>query len=137
VEHVLGALGRWRTRSPRRQALQATVASWRAQRHRMREAHLRGQHLPLGAGGAVRRRPCPSPDSRRLSSEGPDGMMHPCRRCRQAPIEDRRSARPCLPTPVLPPRLSIAPRSRRWGGDCQRSSANGSGGGSVSFWSAS
>jgi hypothetical protein len=48
---VLGALGRWRTRSPRRQALHTALADVRAPRHRRRYAALRAQHVPRGSGG--------------------------------------------------------------------------------------
>jgi hypothetical protein len=50
---VLGALGRWRTRSPRRQARQKALASVREHRHRMRSRARRAQHWPRGSGGGA------------------------------------------------------------------------------------
>ncbi len=47
---MLGALGRLRPRSPRRQALQKARASFRAHRHRLRSGVLRAQNLPSGSG---------------------------------------------------------------------------------------
>jgi hypothetical protein len=51
VDPGLGALGRLRTRSPRRQALHQALASCRAHRHRMRSGVLRAHNLPRGSGG--------------------------------------------------------------------------------------
>ena len=50
VDTVLGARGRLRTRSPRRQAMQKALASFRAHRPRMRSGVLRAQNLPIGSG---------------------------------------------------------------------------------------
>ena len=62
--------------------------------------------LPLGSGMVeVSRLQCPYTDSRLLSYYWPEGLIKPCRRCRQAPIEDHRRERNFMPTPVLPPRL--------------------------------
>ena len=106
VHKVSGALRRWRTRSPRRQAMHTARAYVREPHHRMDSAALRAQHLPMGSGVVeVSRLQCPYTDSRFLSYYWPDRRSKPCRTCRQAPIEDRRRERPCMPAPVLPPRL--------------------------------
>lgn len=68
VDKVLGALCRLRTRSPRRQALHAAVASCREHRHRMRYAHLRAHNLPMGSG--VVEAACKTVVSQRLKRSG-------------------------------------------------------------------
>jgi hypothetical protein len=74
--------------------------------HWMRSRHYSRQHLPIGSGMTeVSRLQCPYTDSRLLSYYWPDGIMKPCRRCRQTPIEARRRERKCMPAPVLPPRF--------------------------------
>jgi hypothetical protein len=50
VDTVMGALGRLRTRYPRRQAIHKALAYFRAHRHRMRYSALRAQNLPIGSG---------------------------------------------------------------------------------------
>ena len=50
VDKVLGALGRLRSRYPRRQAIHKTIAYFREHRHRMRYPDLRAQLLPIGSG---------------------------------------------------------------------------------------
>jgi hypothetical protein len=50
VDTVMGALCRWRTRYPRRQAIQKALAYFRAHRHRMRYRAFRAQHRPMGSG---------------------------------------------------------------------------------------
>ena len=50
VDKVLGALGRLRTRYPRRQAIHKALAYFRAHRHRMPYADLRARNLPIGSG---------------------------------------------------------------------------------------
>src|SRR5439155_8242071 len=50
ADTVMGALCRLRTRSPRRQAMQKALASFREHRHRRRSRALRAQHLPIGTG---------------------------------------------------------------------------------------
>jgi hypothetical protein len=50
VDTVIGALGRLRTRSPRRQAIHKALSYFREHRHRMRYGALRAQHLPIGSG---------------------------------------------------------------------------------------
>ena len=50
VDRVLEALGRLRSRSPRRQAMHKTMAYCRGHRHRMRYSDLRAQCLPIGSG---------------------------------------------------------------------------------------
>jgi hypothetical protein len=50
VDTVMGALGRLRTRYPRRQAIHKALAYFREHRHRMRYSDLRAQNLPIGSG---------------------------------------------------------------------------------------
>jgi hypothetical protein len=50
VDPVIGALCRWRTRYPRRQAIHTAWAYFRAHRHRRRYADLRAHNLPIGSG---------------------------------------------------------------------------------------
>ena len=51
VDKVIGALCRLRARYPRREVLHKAVAYFREHRHRMPDARLRAQHLPIGSGG--------------------------------------------------------------------------------------
>ena len=51
VAKGMEARWRWRTRCPRRQALQKALASFRAPRHRRRSRARRAHNLPMGAGG--------------------------------------------------------------------------------------
>src|SRR5262249_5284906 len=50
VHKVIGALGRLRTRYPRRQAIHKALAYFREHRHRRRYAALRARNLPIGSG---------------------------------------------------------------------------------------
>lgn len=50
VDRVIEALGRLRSRYPRRQAIHKTIAYFREHRHRMRYSGLRAQLLPIGSG---------------------------------------------------------------------------------------
>jgi hypothetical protein len=50
VDKVMGALGRLRTRYPRRQAIHKALAYFREHRHRMHYADLRARNLPIGSG---------------------------------------------------------------------------------------
>jgi hypothetical protein len=50
VDRVIEALGRLRSRYPRRQAIHKTMAYFREHRHRMRYSDLRAQLLPIGSG---------------------------------------------------------------------------------------
>ncbi len=50
VDKVIRALGRLRTRSPRRQALQKALAYFREHRARMPYADLRVRNVPIGSG---------------------------------------------------------------------------------------
>jgi hypothetical protein len=68
VDHVMGALGRLRTRYPRRQAIHKALAYFRAHRHRMRYADLRARHLPIGSG--VVEAACKTLVSQRLKRSG-------------------------------------------------------------------
>jgi hypothetical protein len=65
---VIGALGRLRTRYPRRQAIQKALAYFRAHRHRMRYSDLRAQNLPIGSG--VVEAACKTLVSQRLKRSG-------------------------------------------------------------------
>ncbi len=68
VDTVMGALGRLRTRSPRRQAIHKALASCREHRHRMRYSDLRAQNLPMGSG--VGEAACKTLVSQRLKRAG-------------------------------------------------------------------
>ena len=68
VDTVMGALGRLRTRSPRRQAIHKALASFREHRHRMRSASLRAQNVPIGSG--VVEAACKTWVSQRLQRSG-------------------------------------------------------------------
>jgi len=68
VDTVMGALGRLRTRFPRRQALHKALAYVRAHRHRRRSSALRAQHLPIGSG--VVEAACKTLVSQRLKRSG-------------------------------------------------------------------
>jgi hypothetical protein len=68
VDKVLGALGRLRTRYPRRQALHKALAYFREHRHRMRYADLRAHNLPIGSG--VVEAACKTLVSQRLKRSG-------------------------------------------------------------------
>ena len=68
VDQVMGALGRLRTRAPRRQAMHTALAYFRAHRHRMCDAALRAQNLPMGSG--VVEAACTTWVSQRLKRSG-------------------------------------------------------------------
>jgi hypothetical protein len=68
VDTVIGALGRLRTRYPRRQAIHKALVYFRAHRHRMRYGDLRAQHLPIGSG--VVEAACKTLVSQRLKRSG-------------------------------------------------------------------
>lgn len=68
VDKVMGALGRLRTRYPRRQAIHKTLAYFREHRHRMRYADLRAHNLPIGSG--VVEAACKTLVSQRLKRSG-------------------------------------------------------------------
>jgi hypothetical protein len=68
VDIVIGALGRLRTRYPRRQALHKALSYFREHRHRMRYGALRAQHLPIGSG--VVEAACKTLVSQRLKRSG-------------------------------------------------------------------
>jgi hypothetical protein len=68
VDTVIGALGRLRTRSPRRQAIHKALSYFREHRHRMRYGALRAQHLPIGSG--VVEAACKTLVSQRLKRSG-------------------------------------------------------------------
>ena len=68
VDTVIGALGRLRTRYPRRQAIHKALAYFREHRHRMPYAHLRAQNLPIGSG--VVEAACKTLVSQRLKRSG-------------------------------------------------------------------
>ena len=68
VDTVMEALGRLRTRYPRRQALHKTLAYLREHRHRMRYSALRAQNLPIGSG--VVEAACKTLVSQRLKRSG-------------------------------------------------------------------
>ena len=68
VDTVMEALGRLRTRYPRRQALHKTLAYFREHRHRMRYSALRAQNLPIGSG--VVEAACKTLVSQRLKRSG-------------------------------------------------------------------
>jgi hypothetical protein len=68
VDKVLGALGRLRTRYPRRQAIRKAIAYFREHRHRMDYADLRACNLPLGSG--VVEAACKTLVSQRLKRSG-------------------------------------------------------------------
>ena len=68
VDTVMGALGRLRTRYPRRQAIHKALAYFREHRHRMRSRDLRAQNLPIGSG--VVEAACKTLVSQRLKRSG-------------------------------------------------------------------
>ena len=68
VDTVVGALGRLRTRYPRRQAIHKALAYFREHRHRMRYSALRAQNLPIGSG--VVEAACKTLVSQRLKRSG-------------------------------------------------------------------
>jgi hypothetical protein len=68
VDTVIGALGRLRTRYPRRQAIHKALAYFREHRHRMRYSDLRAQNLPIGSG--VVEAACKTLVSQRLKRSG-------------------------------------------------------------------
>lgn len=68
VDTVMGALGRLRTRYPRRQAIHKALAYFREHRHRMRYRDLRAQNLPIGSG--VVEAACKTLVSQRLKRSG-------------------------------------------------------------------
>jgi hypothetical protein len=68
VDKVIGALGRLRTRYPRRQAIHKALAYFREHRHRMRYADLRAHNLPIGSG--VVEAACKTLVSQRLKRSG-------------------------------------------------------------------
>jgi hypothetical protein len=68
VDKVMGALGRLRTRYPRRQAIHKALAYFREHRHRMRYADLRTCNLPIGSG--VVEAACKTLVSQRLKRSG-------------------------------------------------------------------
>jgi hypothetical protein len=68
VDTVIGALGRLRTRYPRRQAMHKALAYFREHRHRMRYSDLRAQNLPIGSG--VVEAACKTLVSQRLKRSG-------------------------------------------------------------------
>lgn len=68
VDNVISALGRLRTRYPRRQAIQKALAYFRTHRHQMHYADLRARHLPIGSG--VVEAACKTLVSQRLKRSG-------------------------------------------------------------------
>jgi hypothetical protein len=68
VDTVMGALGRLRTRYPRRPAIHKALAYFREHRHRMRYSDLRAQNLPIGSG--VVEAACKTLVSQRLKRSG-------------------------------------------------------------------
>jgi hypothetical protein len=68
VDKVIEALGRLRSRYPRRQAIHKTIAYFREHRHRMRYSDLRAQLLPIGSG--VVEAACKTLVSQRLKRSG-------------------------------------------------------------------
>lgn len=68
VDRVLAALGRLRSRHPRRQAIHQTMAYFREHRQRMRYYDLRAQLLPIGSG--VVEAACKTLVSQRLKRSG-------------------------------------------------------------------
>jgi hypothetical protein len=68
VDTVIGALGRLRTRYPRRQAIHKALSYFREHRHRMRYGDLRAQHLPIGS--RVVEAACKTLVSQRLKRSG-------------------------------------------------------------------
>jgi hypothetical protein len=68
VDKVMGALGRLRTRYPRRQAIHKALAYFREHRHRMPYADLRARNLPIGSG--VVEAACKTLVSQRLKRSG-------------------------------------------------------------------
>jgi hypothetical protein len=68
VDKVIEALGRLRSRYPRRQAIHKTIAYFREHRHRMRYHDLRAQLLPIGSG--VVEAACKTLVSQRLKRSG-------------------------------------------------------------------
>jgi hypothetical protein len=68
VDRVIEALGRLRSRYPRRQAIHKTIAYFREHRHRMRYSDLRAQLLPIGSG--VVEAACKTLVSQRLKRSG-------------------------------------------------------------------
>jgi hypothetical protein len=68
VDKVIRALGRLRTRYPRRQAIQKALAYFREHRARMHYANLRARNLPIGSG--VVEAACKTLVSQRLKRSG-------------------------------------------------------------------
>lgn len=68
VDRVIEALGRLRSRYPRRQAIHKTMAYFREHRQRMRYSDLRAQFLPIGSG--VVEAACKTLVSQRLKRSG-------------------------------------------------------------------
>ena len=68
VDRVIEALGRLRSRYPRRQAIHKAMAYFREHRHRMRYSDLRAQLLPIGSG--VVEAACKTLVSQRLKRSG-------------------------------------------------------------------
>jgi hypothetical protein len=64
----MGALGRLRTRYPRRQAMHKALADVREHRHRMHYAALRARNFPIGSG--VVEAACKTLVSQRLKRSG-------------------------------------------------------------------
>ena len=109
VEQVIAAVqGLCRGRNSK--AMRTQLDYFIKNQSRMAYATLMAMKLPIGSGAIeVSRLQYPYPDSRLLSYYWPDGIIKPCRRCRQATLEDRRRERKCMPIPVLPP-ASRSPR---------------------------
>ena len=105
VEQVIAAVqGLCRGRNSK--AMRTQLDYFIKNQSRMAYATLMAMKLPIGSGAIeVSRLQYPYPDSRLLSYYWPDGIIKPCRRYRQATLEDRRRERKCMPIPVLPPRL--------------------------------
>ena len=68
VDKVMGALGRLRTRYPRRQAIHKALAYFREHRHRMHYADLRAHNVPIGSG--IVEAACKTLVSQRLKRSG-------------------------------------------------------------------
>src|SRR5437016_3543736 len=108
--------GRWRGLSGQAKVFDQAYAYLKKRSRWMRYQAYRRQHLPIGSGVTeVSQRQYPSTDPCCLSYDGPDRRMTPQRRCREETVSDAGSARTGMATSVLPPRLSPATRSPRWG----------------------